>query len=268
MPATSDTAASPPAPSEATFTDRLVFLHGFTQTHHHWHGGAHLIADRLRSAPTLAFVDLPGHGLSDRDPTEIAACGPPIVDLAGPGTYIGYSMGGRFALVAALARWGPVERLVLIGATPGIENDAERHERRRLDRERADRVEAIGVEQFIDEWLSAPMFANLPRRRHDLEHRRRNDATGLAHSLRSCGTGNQAPRWQQLDRISIPVLVIAGELDTKFTDIGRRMANTLPNATFIAIAGAGHAAHTEQPTATADAIVDWLDATGRYPGTA
>jgi 2-succinyl-6-hydroxy-2,4-cyclohexadiene-1-carboxylate synthase len=251
--------SAPPEPGPPT--GRLVFLHGFTQTHHHWHHCADLIADRLADRPTLAFVDLPGHGLSNRDLTEIAASGPPIVELAGQGTYIGYSMGGRFALAAALARWGIVERLVLIGATPGIENDAERYERHRLDRERADRIETIGIEPFLDEWLAAPMFANLPHSEHDLEHRRRNYVTGLAHSLRWCGTGNQAPMWQHLERIPIPILVIAGELDTKFTEIGRRMTDALPNATFVPIPGAGHAAHTERPGATAGTIADWLQAT-------
>ena len=255
----------PATPEPGTPTGRLVFLHGFTQTHHHWHHSANLIADRLADRPTLAFVDLPGHGLSDRDATEIATSGPPLVELAGQGTYIGYSMGGRFALVAALARWGIVERLVLIGATPGIDDDAERHERRRLDRERADRIEAIGVESFLDEWLAAPMFANLPPSEHDLEHRRRNTATGLAHSLRWCGTGNQPPMWQFLDQIPIPILVIAGALDTMFAEIGRRMTDALPSATFVPIAGAGHAAHTERPDETAGVIATWLASTGQRP---
>ena len=252
------------ATPETATADRLVFLHGFTQTHHHWHRCAHLIADRRPRPTTLAFVDLPGHGLSANDRTEIAAAGPPLVDLAGGGTYVGYSMGGRFGLVAALARWGIVERLVLIGATPGIDDDTERAERRRLDRRRADRIEQIGVAAFVDEWLAAPLFSRLPPDPRGLEHRRRNTADGLAHSLRWCGTGNQAPLWEHLHRIPIPVLVIAGQLDTKFVQIGRRMADALPAATFAEIADAGHAAHTERPEATADVIAGWLaDTTGR-----
>jgi pimeloyl-ACP methyl ester carboxylesterase len=56
-------------------TDRLVFLHGFTQTHHHWHACAHLLAHRLPNVPTLGFVDLPGHGLSGADRTPIDLAG-------------------------------------------------------------------------------------------------------------------------------------------------------------------------------------------------
>jgi 2-succinyl-6-hydroxy-2,4-cyclohexadiene-1-carboxylate synthase len=249
------------ATSDIGFTDRLVFLHGFTQTHHHWHRCAHLIAERLDIRPALAFVDLPGHGLSSDDRTRIDDDGAPLADLAGRGTYIGYSMGGRFGLAAVAARPDIVERLVLIGATPGIESSDERGERRRLDDERAKRVETIGVEAFLDEWLAAPLFATLPPDEQGLAHRRRNTAFGLAHSLRACGTGNQSSLWQQLGRIPVPVLAIAGQLDTKFTDIATRMVEVLPNATFASIADAGHAAHSERPEATAAVITEWLAAT-------
>jgi 2-succinyl-6-hydroxy-2,4-cyclohexadiene-1-carboxylate synthase len=237
---------------------RLVFLHGFTQTHHHWHAVGFAIAERL-AAPTLAFVDLPGHGLSvdDRAALDVRGAGQ-VAAVGGPGTYVGYSMGGRFALFAALARPDLVRRLVLIGATPGIDDEIEREERIRLDDRRADRIEEIGVEAFLDEWLAGPLFATLPRDPAEIEHRARNTPAGLAHSLRTAGTGRQASLWNRLGEIDVPVLVLAGERDDKFTDIGRRMTARLRNARFVQIAGAGHAAHAEAPTTTADAIAAWL----------
>ena len=46
----------------------------------------------------------------------------------------------------------------------------------------------------------------------------------------------------------MPVLVLAGEHDAKFTGIGRELASTIgENARFEAVAGAGHAAHLERP---------------------
>ena len=237
-----------------------MFLHGFTQTHHHWHAVAHGIAGRVngRSAPTLTFVDLPGHGLSADDHTPITAAGEPLATVAGQGTYVGYSMGGRFALVAALARPDLVRRLVVIGATPGIDDGTERAERRALDDGRAALIEDHGVAAFLDEWLASPMFAGLPDDQHDLAHRRRNTADGLASSLRTAGTGSQPSLWGRLHEITGPVLVLAGERDTKFTAIGRRMSERLPNATFATVVGAGHAAHTEEPEQTARIIADWL----------
>jgi 2-succinyl-6-hydroxy-2,4-cyclohexadiene-1-carboxylate synthase len=64
--------------------------------------------------------------------------------------------------------------------------------------------------------------------------------------------------WAALATISVPVLVLAGERDTKFTALGLRLARAIPGGTFAPIPSAGHAAHAEQPTATASLIADWL----------
>jgi 2-succinyl-6-hydroxy-2,4-cyclohexadiene-1-carboxylate synthase len=238
---------------------RLVFLHGFTQTHHHWHPVGLAVAARLAAPHSLAFVDLPGHGLSGNDRSALDDHGAAqVAVVGGPGTYVGYSMGGRFALLAALVRPDLVQRLVLIGATAGIDDPTERSERVRLDDRRADRIEEIGVGAFLDEWLAGPLFTALPSDAAGLEHRARNTAGGLAHSLRQCGTGGQATLWDRLGEIDIPVLVIAGERDRKFTEIGRRMTDRFHDATFLQIAGAGHATQAEAPAATADAIAAWL----------
>lgn len=236
---------------------RLAFLHGFTQTHHHWHRVAHQVADRVGGS-AIVLPDLPGHGLSSTDDRGIDDTAVALASSVGPATYVGYSMGGRVALHAALLDDSPVERLVLIGATPGVADDAERAERRRLDDERAAHIEQIGVDAFLDEWLAAPMFATLPPDADGLILRRRNTAAGLAHSLRTAGTGVQRSLWDELHRITVPVLVIAGALDTKFTDIGRRMTVALPDATFASIDGAGHAAHSERPDDVAATITRWL----------
>lgn len=239
--------------------DRFVFLHGFTQTHHHWHAAAHLLAQHLEGASTLAFVDLPGHGLASDDlEGRFDDLGERLVNVAGRGTYVGYSMGGRMALAAAATGAAAVERLVLVGATPGITDDLERSERARADEERARRLERTGVDAFLDEWLAMPMFAGLPVDDRDVAHRRRNTATGLAHSLRAYGTGVQPSLWDRLDGIQVPVLVLAGESDVKFAEIGSRLAAALPVATFATVPGAGHAAHVERPATTVDLIARWL----------
>ena len=239
-------------------TQRLVFLHGFTQTHHHWHACARRIADRIPDSVTLAFVDLPGHGLSgdDRRPLDDAAV--EVARTGGRGTYVAYSMGGRFALAALAARAPEIERLVVIGATGGLDDAADRAARVEEDERRAQRVEQIGVDAFVDEWLAMPMFGGVPFAARDRAHRCRNTAAGLASSLRLAGTGAQRPVWDALRGVTIPVLVMAGDRDAKFTEIGHRLAATIPGATFAAIPGAGHAAHAEQPDATADLITSWL----------
>jgi 2-succinyl-6-hydroxy-2,4-cyclohexadiene-1-carboxylate synthase len=237
---------------------RLVFLHGFTQTHHHWHACARLIARHLGDDPTLAFVDMPGHGLSSDAHLTIEDAAPCLLALGGPGTYVGYSMGARHALSAACSGAPEIERRVLVGGTAGLADPAERIARIADDEAKARHLEQVGVEAFIDEWLAQPMFAGLEVRPDDRAHRLRNSVDGLAASLRLAGTGAQQPVWEMLDAITIPVLVLAGERDSKFTEIGLRMASAISNGTFAAIPGAGHAAHAEQPDATAALIAQWL----------
>jgi 2-succinyl-6-hydroxy-2,4-cyclohexadiene-1-carboxylate synthase len=182
-----------------------------------------------------------------------------LVAHGGRGTYIGYSMGGRVCLHAALAHPSEVQRVVLIGATPGIEDPDERHRRRAADEALADRIEAIGVDAFLAEWLTNPLFAGLSAEAADVADRRRNTALGLVSSLRTSGTGTQEPLWGRLAEIQRPVLLLVGERDAKFTAIAERMDAALPTSDLRVIRDAGHSVHLERPAATVTAILDWVD---------
>src|SRR5947208_2990467 len=106
----------------------LVLLHGFTQTRQSWRRTARALAGRYRAlAP-----DLPGHGQASQRTASFPAVTAYVRALAPqPFTLAGYSMGGRIALHAAF-HLRP-ERLVLIGASPGIADAAERAARRAAD---------------------------------------------------------------------------------------------------------------------------------------
>ena len=90
-----------------------------------------------------------------------------------------------------------------------------------------------------------------------------NTAAGLASSLRLCGTGMMdPPLWERLGEIAVPTLVLAGELDDKFQDLGKRLATSIgSSAEYRPVAGAGHAAHLESPQIFGDIVLDWLKGT-------
>lgn len=233
--------------------DKLILFHGFTQTLRSWD----TIAADLRQDFRVLTVDAPGHGLSDQVRVDLPTAALLYAATLGRGTYIGYSMGARLALHVALEQPFVVERLVLLGGTAGLESDDERHARRVADDALADAIERDGVAVFLDRWLAQPMFANVPDDRAD---RLRNSAAGLATSLRLTGTGAQDNLWGRLHELNMPVLVMAGEHDTKFTDIGHRMVKSIGhNATFTPVPNAGHAAHLEQPSASLAVVREWLD---------
>lgn len=237
---------------------RLVLAHGFTQTGRSWSSVESLLVERLAPPLETVAVDLPGHGSATRLRRDLWGSADHLVARGGVGTYVGYSMGGRVSLHAALAHPEAVERLVLVGATAGLDHADERAERRAADEGLADRIMRRSLPAFIDEWLANPLFAGLTDETAQRDDRLRNTRAGLASSLRLCGTGTQEPLWTRLDEISCPTLVIAGEHDAKFRALGERLAERIPDARLDVIAGAGHPVHMEQPIATADAIARFI----------
>jgi len=81
-----------------------------------------------------------------------------------------------------------------------------------------------------------------------------NRARGLANSLRGVGTGAQPALYGRLSELDIPVLLIAGELDSKFCGIARWMSQELPQARLSIVPGAGHTVHLEQRAIFADLV--------------
>ena len=240
---------------------RIALVHGFTQTAESWH---EIAADLSRDHEVVS-IDAPGHGGSSEVRTAFTAAAQQLAMAGGQATYVGYSMGARLCLHVALTVPIAVERLVVLGATAGIEDAAERAQRQSADDHLADSIEADGVEAFLDRWLAQPMFANVP---DDRARRRHHTATGLASSLRLVGTGAQEPLWDRLSELTMPVLVLAGTNDGKFTALGHRIAATIgDNATFASISDAGHAAHLENRTGFLATVRDWLAAHPPRTGT-
>ena len=136
----------------------------------------------------------------------------------------------------------------MISTTAGIEDKELRLERIRSDEELAKRIEQIGVNQFVDEWLSQPLFAGLNAETTQRKIRLKNTTIGLSSSLRLCGAGRQQPTWSRLKELNMPVLVIAGENDEKYRLLAERLVSEIgSNATIEIVKNSGHTPHLEQP---------------------
>jgi 2-succinyl-6-hydroxy-2,4-cyclohexadiene-1-carboxylate synthase len=232
----------------------VVLLHGFTHTGASWDPVVAALGERYRAlAP-----DIRGHGGAwNRTPVTLEAVLEDVAALA-PARFIlvGYSMGGRIALHAALALPGRIERLVLIGASPGIADPAQRDARRAADEALADEIERSTIDAFAERWARTPVLAGQPPAVAAAVHadRLRSRPAGLARALRGLGTGALPSLWERMGEIAAQVALVVGERDEKFQAIASQMASGLPDAKVIVASGAGHAVHLEAPDRVARAI--------------
>jgi 2-succinyl-6-hydroxy-2,4-cyclohexadiene-1-carboxylate synthase len=247
----------------------LVLLHGFTGDSTTWE----VLLPHLGDGRPVLGVDLVGHGRSAAPDDPAAYTMPATVRAvaaalgrAGVGAahWLGYSMGGRVALQLALARPDVVRSLVLVGASPGLDDPAARRARVAAHEALAAAIERDGVPAFVDRWMAHPLFAtqaglgaeHLARAR---AQRLRNRPHALAHTLRGMGTGAMEPVVERLAEIEAPVLLAAGALDEKFRALAERMAARLRRAEVVVVPGAGHAVQVEAPAALGAAVRGFLE---------
>lgn len=235
----------------------VTLVHGFAQNRN----CLGPLAEELTRRCRVLRPDAPGHGGSTLHAAADLATGAGLLAATGgAAVYIGYSMGARLCLRTALDHPDDVRALVLIGATPGIEDSEERRERQRADAALAERLERIGLDAFVQEWLALPMFAGLPSWARFDRERRSNTAAGLAASLRNAGTGSMEPLWDRLDGLDIPVLCVTGSVDERYATLATQMVGRIGStARHGIVEGAGHAAHLERPDAVIGIVTAFLD---------
>lgn len=247
----------------------VLLVHGFTGSAEGWGEG---ILEGLAAGRPVLAVDLPGHGESDDDrPSEAFTFAHVVEELVAvldareieAADWIGYSMGGRISLAAAVAHPERVRSLVLESASPGIRTEDSRARRRRQDDLLARRIEAQGMEAFVDYWMAQPLFSTQSRLPaavlSDARRRRlRNHPRSLARVLRGFGTGSQPSYWGDLAGVKLPVLLLTGALDARYSSIADEMGALLPQATRAVVPEAGHTVHLEDPRAWLAAVRPFL----------
>lgn len=243
----------------------LVLLHGFTGSSKTWEPFVHKWSSVFR----VITIDLPGHGNSVTPdfPTMIDFCDELKILLeelqVSKCHLLGYSMGGRVALSFAQRHPEMVSSLILESASPGLKTESERVERKEKDAKLADNILQNGLEAFVDEWESLPMFSTQKMLPDDAKatirkERLAQSPTGLAGSLTYMGTGNQPSWWNRLSSIKVPVLLVVGGLDSKFVTINQEMEKQFNYGELIIVHDASHAVHIEQAEKFVTIVMEFL----------
>jgi len=248
-------------PGTGPVPHRLVLAHGFTQNANCWGP-----FESALGAATRILVDMPGHGASQNDDASLPMAAQLLGQVGGTGTYLGYSMGGRIALHLAIQQPELVEALILIGTSAGIVDSAERIDRLNSDCSLAESMSQLSINEFIDQWLTHPLFAHLSDEQSYRDERLANRIDGLASTLVHRGTGAMRPLHDEVGSLTMPVLILVGADDLKFIALGAELKSLIgSNATCLLVPDVGHACHLEAPVATAALVNTWLSTKGKRP---
>ena len=247
----------------------LLVLHGFTGDS----STMSSIAKPLSEKYSVISVDLPGHGSTAKDLEpylfnfeDTLAALIEVMEFHNQQEFnvLGYSMGGRLALGLATKYPDRIKNTILIGATAGIADENQRTARRRSDDRLADEIVEKGIDWFVEYWMDQPIFESQIRidsETLDASRRQRlkNNAQGLANSLRGSGTGSQPSLWRKLNEITSPTLILVGEEDPKFRSLAVRLNSGISKSEIVVVPESGHACHLENPVFTLEAINAFLE---------
>jgi len=226
----------------------VLFIPGFMQRGDAWRPVAELLPERYPST----LLDHAEHSFEGRL-REIAESGADIL--------VGYSLGGRLALRAALRSPESFTAVVLVGSTAGIEEGPLRAARAQADEKLASWIEAMPIEDVVGLWERQPLFADQSDALVEAQRpgRLSQDQRSLALLLRTAGQGILEPVWHELRGLELPVLAIAGARDDGYTAAAKRIASTAPRGRAAIVEEAGHAPQLQQPAAVSALIAGFLD---------
>ncbi len=235
----------------------LFLLHGFTGSSADWQNVSFLFDSKFN----IYGIDLIGHGKSD-SPTDISLYSPEsqaeqmksvIEKLKGEKNIVlGYSMGGRLALIVAMLFPELLHGIILESSSAGISNNQESEKRKDYDLQLADMILTKPIEEFIASWMDQELFGTLKRFSNAKldqmkKEKSKNNRTGIANSLRGFSTGVMPNFGSKLKSLNIPVLLLSGQLDSKFTKINSGLQKQFSKAKHSVIKTSGHNTHLEEP---------------------
>ena len=211
------------------------------------------VAEALGGRTETRLLDHAEHSFEGRL-SEIA--------VAGEGAaLVGYSLGGRLALRAALREPARYAGVVTVGATAGIDDPATRSARAEADDRLASWMEAAIIEDIVAVWERQPLFADQSEPLVEAQRpgRLAQDPRELAAILRTAGQGVLEPVWHELLGFELPLLAIAGARDEGYTAAARRIADTAPRGRAVIVEDAGHAPQLQRPEEVARLVAEFAD---------
>lgn len=239
----------------------LVFIHGFTLDTRMWDDQFWPLAQQFH----VIRYDMRGFGQSAVPTDEPYSH---VDDLRAlldhlqlqKASLVGLSKGGAVALDFALMDPQRVQALALLDTVLGGHSwSAEGAARDRLVWQRA---REGGIPAAKESWLAHPLFAPAMQQTAVATHLTDmiNDYSGWHFVHSNPEQGIDPPAAQRLHELQMPVLVIAGELDTPdFLQITAVLGQQIPQAHTAVLPGVGHMVNMEAPELCNTLLLEFLN---------
>ena len=242
-------------------TPAIVLVHGFTGDGLDFEELAEHLPLDLWAPDLLGCGETPASAdATDYDFTRYAARLTAVVRrveraTGSPPWLVGYSMGGRIALAAAVDG-APIAGLVLVGAQPGLPVSA-RAARLASDLALAASIDPESSAAFLARWQALPLLVTQSAQttlfqQRRLARRARNSSFALANILSRAGPAAMPDLSGSLAGLSVPLHLVTGEMDPKFSASYDQLDRELPPGVAVRhrLPG-GHAVHLEAAEALA-----------------
>lgn len=247
----------------------VIFLHGFSGSSNDFK----YFLDNLPDGYNGYAFDLLGHGKSS-SPKDLKKYLPKnqikiieeifnYLSIKNP-VIIGYSMGGRMALAYTNNHPHNVKALLLESASFGYLTELEKQNRIENDIKLADKIISDSLEDFFHYWLNIPLFDDLKKlsgqalsnlKQNKIQS---NNKIGLANSLIGFSTGRMEYYLEKTDNFKLPVFLVTGENDQKFTSIAKKANELLIDSKHIIFKNCGHNVHLQKPQEFLNLIISFL----------
>ncbi len=243
----------------------MLLLHGIGGGRHAWGDAIAGTGPALRDAGfDVMGVDLPGYGASPIvDPLTIGAMAHAAlacIDWAGDqsAVVLGHSMGGMVAQEMAALAPQRIAALVLSGTSPAFGKPGGDWQQRFLAERLKPLNDGLGMAGLAPQLVRAMCAPNAPA--GAIESATRLMATVPEPTYRAALRALMGfDRRDNLERLKMPVLLLAGELDPNAPpSVMQAMAQRVEGADYRCLPDVGHLANLEAPQPFVDAVVDFL----------
>jgi len=252
----------------------LLLIHGLGSNIKGWKRNIPVLAEHYR----VITVDLPGYGYSSKDyyPYSLSFYAEVLTEMLtklgiDKAVFVGHSMGGQIAILAALEYPDRVSKLVLISPA-GVESFEEGEK---------DWFRSVATPELTEDATTrtidinvAHNFYNMPKEAafmvtDRIQVKGASDFSMYAYAVAENIKGMvNEPTTDLLKNITQPTLVMFGEEDGLIPnpylnggysrDIGAIAKREIPNCTLVMVGNCGHFVQFEQPAVANQSIMDFM----------